>query len=345
MHHYFSYPHQDPTVDPHSHRNILQCVCTAKWARITHLLTRSLTLPMYWFVCRWSNVNELGFLESYSIPLSDIGWIPSHTTSIAAIPLWNSSGKDSSFMHCMLSFSPKRLREETAHKNLTEFSWLSQAGLQLFINPGARTELNFVQSPPLAFPMNPRLYFTVSLFLAGSLVPLLAIPLHSTGTQSVDLCVSILRSGTIYSVSGDIENKPPVELWYKDDEYDTTSFPIDVGLFPRSKRLKRTATEAKQRKQSMRAQITHNQVNNTAKKDSLQKKANELPSYLHRTPCQFFPSSTVLIDRDHRDHKYGKPRKPSYTKKTTKKGTVHIMGGFRKQGQCWKGCSNRVAPT
>ena len=175
--------------------------------------------------------------------------------------------------------------------------------------------------------MYPRLFLAILPVLLCTFAPSLALPVQSSDTLSIGARSLDLSKDTTPLVSRDIETVLLIERAYEDDEYDVFSRAINEDLFPRANRPKRTATEAQQRKAGVRAQISTNQAGNAAKKIKLQTLAAQLPAYVI---CLFFITDT---DWGYSNHRYKKPRKPKYTKVTTKKGTVHITGGYRKEGR------------
>jgi len=159
--------------------------------------------------------------------------------------------------------------------------------------------------------MYPRLFLAILPVLLGTFAPSLALPVQSSDTLSSGAKPFDLSSHTTPLVSRDVDTEILVERGYEDDESDVLSRAINEDLFPRANRPKRTATEAKQRKEGVRAGVSHNQKIKATKKTHLQGEAAKLPP----------------------GHRYGKPRTLKYTKVTTKKGTEHVTGGYRKQGR------------
>jgi len=161
--------------------------------------------------------------------------------------------------------------------------------------------------------MYPRLFLAILSVLSvlGTFAPSLALPVQSSDTLSIGARLFDLSSHTTPLVSCDVDTDLLVERGYEDNESDVLSRAINEDLFPRANRPKRTATEAKQRKADVTAGVSTNQANKAAKKILLQAKAASLPA----------------------GHRYGKPGKLKYTEVTTKKGTKHVTGGYRKEGR------------
>jgi len=153
--------------------------------------------------------------------------------------------------------------------------------------------------------MYPRIFLAILPALLGTFTPSLALPVLSSDTLSIDARSFDLSSDTTPLVSRDIDTELLVMRGFADLESDILLRAINEDLFPRANGPKRTATEAKQRKEGVRAQVSTNQAINAAKKVDLQAKAK--------------------LERP-----YGKPRKPKYTKNPE---TGHITGGYRQAGR------------
>jgi len=154
--------------------------------------------------------------------------------------------------------------------------------------------------------MYTRVFLAILPVLLGTFAPSLALPVQSSHSLSIDARSFDLSSDTTPLVSRD---DTEVEWNYKQGGSNVLSRAINDDLFPRANKPKKTAAEAKQRKADVKAKVATNQANNAAKKIHLQGEAAK------------------------RTEAYKKPRKPKYTKETTKKGTTHITGGYRKESR------------
>jgi len=156
--------------------------------------------------------------------------------------------------------------------------------------------------------MYPRLFLAILPVLLGTFAPSLALPVQSSDTLSIGARPFDLSSHMTPLVSCDVDTELLVKRGYEDNESDVLSRAINEDLFPRANRPKRTATEAKQRKAGVTAGVSINQTKKAAKKIHLQAEAANLPAQGYRMP-----------------------RRPKYTQVTTKKGTMHVTGGYRKK--------------
>jgi hypothetical protein len=158
--------------------------------------------------------------------------------------------------------------------------------------------------------MHPRLFLAVLPALLCAALPALAVPIQSSDSLSVEARSLDFSSDAALLASRDVAEDYLVERDY--DYEDLLSRDIDGDLFPRVVRPKTAKDHASEaRKASVKASVAHNQAANAAKKTHLQGEAAKLPE----------------------GQRYGKPRKPKYTKVTTKAGTQHITGGYRKEGR------------
>lgn len=178
--------------------------------------------------------------------------------------------------------------------------------------------------------MHPRLFLAVLPALLCAVLPALAVPVQSSDSLSVEARSLDLSSEAALLVSRDVAEHSLVERDYEDE--DLLSRDIDEDLFPRvvrPKTVKDLASEA--RKAGVMAKVVHNQAANAAKKTHLQDEAAKLPAYVNYT--LFLLCFINGTNWRYRDYRYGKPRKPKYTKVTTKDGKQHITGGYRKESR------------
>ena len=171
--------------------------------------------------------------------------------------------------------------------------------------------------------MYTRVFLAILPVLLGTFAPSLALPVQSSHSLSIDARSFDLSSDTTPLVS---RNDTEVEWNYKQGGSNVLSRAINDDLFPRANKPKKTAAEAKQRKADVKAKVATNQANNAAKKIHLQGEAAKRTEAYVNLP--FFISDTTKWG-----YSYKKPRKPKYTKETTKKGTTHITGGYRKESR------------
>ncbi|KAF9482325.1 hypothetical protein BDN70DRAFT_991250 [Pholiota conissans] len=157
--------------------------------------------------------------------------------------------------------------------------------------------------------MYPRLFLAVLPALLSVVVPSLAIPVQTSDSLSVEARSFELSSDSQAILARDVADE--ISLFEREDvESDVFARAFDEEmLFPRAKKAKLSAADAKIRKDAMRTKVAHNQANNVVKKAHLQAEAAKLTK------------------------PYGKPRKLKYVKEITKKGKEHIVSGYRAESR------------